>query len=166
MSFLCKLNADVIILPHGTCRNLNCRTIAGSFLHVSLRSPSRLPARVTDSTTCCCSYGHSACCFTSPVGRHREALLDRRWEKNVSGPRSRQAGGAAWSDPASVGAVRPHHRSHGEFPGCGGWEQKKSPDFRSRMGWIGGGTGERDEHVPPGSFKFYTLHLRSCLASA
>ena len=82
----------------------------------------------------------------------REALLDRRWGSIVSGARSRRAGGAARGDPAHTRTVCPPHRSHGEFSGCGGWEQKKARIFGSGKGWIDGGTSERDEHVPLGPF--------------
>ena len=52
--------------------------------------------------------------------------------------------------------LRSYHRSHGKFSGRGGWEQKKAQIFRSGMGWIGGGTGERDEHMPPARLFIHT----------
>ena len=70
----------------------------------------------------------------------REVLLDRRWGNSVSSARSRRASGAARGDPANIGAVEPHRRSHGKLSGCGGWEQKRAR--RNRMG--GGGLGGRE----------------------
>ena len=55
----------------------------------------------------------------------REALLDRRWGNSVSSARSRRASGAVRGDPANIGAVEPHRRSHGKLSRCGGWEQKE-----------------------------------------
>jgi hypothetical protein len=66
------------------------------------------------------------------VGRGAKRFL-LKWGGSVSEVRLQWAGGAAWSDPASVGVVRSHHRSHGEFSGCGGWEQEKARILRDGM---------------------------------
>ena len=68
----------------------------------------------------------------------------------MSEARSRRAGGAAWSDPTSVGVVSLIIDPMANFSGAMGGSRKEPrfSDLRSGMGWIGGGAGER----PPYSF--------------